>query len=92
MDLSFIPKWGGKMGGVPNIQGKTVVLELPADLVDVLKREARRTRQSIAGYLAASIERQKEEDEDFKDIQAAKRKAATPVPLNEAKRILGLAN
>ena len=80
------------MGGMTNTGKSTAELILPSELVDVIQREAKRTRKSVASFLAESVARYQEDKEDLKDIMAAKRKAAAPVKLADAKRVLGLAN
>ena len=98
MSLLFVPVRGARMGGStqfkhePVVAGDFAQLEIPATLFAALQAEARRTRRSMSKLIAESVSRFLEDEEDRKDIAAAKKKGATPIPLAQVKKTLGLAD
>ena len=77
-----------KAGGL--IAPGTVTLQLPADVADLLQKEAKRHRKSISRYVAEWLEDQRDGREAakrWKDVESGKTKL---IPAEEVYKKLGL--
>ena len=68
----------------------TMALELPANVVVALKKEARRSHSSVSTLAARAVADFLEDREDYRDAVAAKKQSGKNIPAQEVFRRLGL--